>query len=631
MATGGLAGCVAQLGEPWGLRFMNHHDFAFDDTFGETANNADVYEGTAQQLVLDALEGKQGTVMMPPGSRVVLSLAQVRPGSIYEQAAEDIFYGAHGKCVTATLAAAAGYYHWLMGTKAAARLLGYRLSMGQLQATSNDTAQDNAEHNAERRQAGLWNKDAAPRQRVKRYDCLRLVNGVGNNSNAKELVNMVAACRGPAAGNSMQCQENCWTLELDVIRNGCKLGLAVAASKSDLGLLVRGAADTEHSLNTLRHACIMDGQGQAKSSRDGHAAAAALCFVNQFSGGEAGEGFAPGWRPRHQGDAGRNRRPGDPDPVGLDAGMHVVMVGHGGAGCLAKWGMVGDNLVKVPNTTGIPCSCLRSLATGSSSSFSAMAGTVKCGTLCFQPLGVGTNKWGTDPAKYNLSNIKSAFETSLSAGRCVTLLNTAQLYYTSEDCIGLAGNQPYSTPEAMADQLAAAYQRGLVKNVGVSNYDEPALRQMHQLLKDRGVPLVFNEIEFSLLRRLPETNGLLKELDVTVLAWAPLASGRLTCKPCTEQLSDPQTVACLEQMRILAERHKKTVALNWCICKGTVPIPGARTLEQAQENAGALGWQLSTEEVAQLDAVAVDSLGMYNSPEAWHQGSKQWTGFIVLD
>ena len=48
-------------------RFMNHHDFAFDDTFGETANNADVYEGTAQQLVWDALQGKQGTVMMSPG------------------------------------------------------------------------------------------------------------------------------------------------------------------------------------------------------------------------------------------------------------------------------------------------------------------------------------------------------------------------------------------------------------------------------------------------------------------------------------------------------------------------------------------------------------------------------------
>jgi pyridoxine 4-dehydrogenase len=43
------------------------------------------------------------------------------------------------------------------------------------------------------------------------------------------------------------------------------------------------------------------------------------------------------------------------------------------------------------------------------------------------------------------------------------------------------------------------------------------------------------------------------------------------------------------------------VALNWAICKGTLPIPGAKNVEQAQENAGALGWKLTEEEVAQLD------------------------------
>ena len=46
------------------LRFMNHHDFAFDETFGESAGNAEVYDGTARQLVLDCLRGRSGTVMM---------------------------------------------------------------------------------------------------------------------------------------------------------------------------------------------------------------------------------------------------------------------------------------------------------------------------------------------------------------------------------------------------------------------------------------------------------------------------------------------------------------------------------------------------------------------------------------
>jgi diketogulonate reductase-like aldo/keto reductase len=43
------------------------------------------------------------------------------------------------------------------------------------------------------------------------------------------------------------------------------------------------------------------------------------------------------------------------------------------------------------------------------------------------------------------------------------------------------------------------------------------------------------------------------------------------------------------------------VALNWVICKGALPIPGAKKAQQAQENAGALGWKLTDEEVSRLD------------------------------
>jgi len=54
---------------------------------------------------------------------------------------------------------------------------------------------------------------------------------------------------------------------------------------------------------------------------------------------------------------------------------------------------------------------------------------------------------------------------------------------------------------------------------------------------------------------------------------------------------------------ISAERGKTPaqVALNWTICKGTVPIPGAKNAKQAAENLGAMGWRLSLEEVVALD------------------------------
>lgn len=43
------------------------------------------------------------------------------------------------------------------------------------------------------------------------------------------------------------------------------------------------------------------------------------------------------------------------------------------------------------------------------------------------------------------------------------------------------------------------------------------------------------------------------------------------------------------------------VALNWCICKGTLPIPGAKNESQLAEIAGSVGWRLTDGEVAELD------------------------------
>lgn len=58
------------------------------------------------------------------------------------------------------------------------------------------------------------------------------------------------------------------------------------------------------------------------------------------------------------------------------------------------------------------------------------------------------------------------------------------------------------------------------------------------------------------------------------------------------------------------------VALNYTICKGTIPLGGARNPEQARQNAKALGWRLSDAEIAELDAVAlVGKAGLF-----WQHG-----------
>jgi len=175
--------------------------------------------------------------------------------------------------------------------------------------------------------------------------------------------------------------------------------------------------------------------------------------------------------------------------------------------------------------------------------------------------------------------------------------------------------------DAFWDGLADCYQQGLVKNVGVSNYGPQLLKRAHSALKVRGVPLTSNQIQYSLLCRQQETNGALEaalDLNVTTLAYSPLAQGILTGKfsngnlptgPRSSMVRNivPQVTGLLDDLKDIAETRNKTmsqVALNWAMAKGTVPIPGARTIKQAKDNSGALGWFLELDEVARLDKSA---------------------------
>ena len=47
------------------------------------------------------------------------------------------------------------------------------------------------------------------------------------------------------------------------------------------------------------------------------------------------------------------------------------------------------------------------------------------------------------------------------------------------------------------------------------------------------------------------------------------------------------------------------VAINWSICKGAVPIVGAKNVGQVRDNLGALGWRLTAAEVETLDAASL--------------------------
>jgi aryl-alcohol dehydrogenase-like predicted oxidoreductase len=172
--------------------------------------------------------------------------------------------------------------------------------------------------------------------------------------------------------------------------------------------------------------------------------------------------------------------------------------------------------------------------------------------------------------------------------------------------------------DALADALAAAHAQGLVKAVGVSNYSAKETTAMDTALRKRGLRLATNQIEFSLLRTMPEKVGLLetcRQLGVVPLAYSPIGQGRLTGKytaanppPKSRTFSNhpmEEVQKIIEVLRRIGAAHgdrtPSQVALAWIIAKGAIPIPGAKNRRQAEENAGALGWKMDDSEMAALD------------------------------
>jgi len=173
------------------------------------------------------------------------------------------------------------------------------------------------------------------------------------------------------------------------------------------------------------------------------------------------------------------------------------------------------------------------------------------------------------------------------------------------------------------DALADVARAGLVRAVGVSNFNAGQLRRAYRVLASRGIPIACNEVELSLARRGAEKNGTLaacRELGVSMIAYRPLALGQLGVSlSATESrpshgwrklmAAGMRTGAQLAEIvqeigRSHGGKTPAQVALNWVLCKGALPIPGATRVSHLEENSGALGWRLTDAEVAALDAAS---------------------------
>ncbi len=275
--------------------------------------------------------------------------------------------------------------------------------------------------------------------------------------------------------------------------------------------------------------------------------------------------------------------------------------------------------------------------------------------LTVSPLGVGTNKWVYGR---NDDQVLQVFRSSLEAG--VYFFDTAELYGfgKSERLLGeclrrnerpaviaskflpLPGRQlsqaleaslsrlglqtvdvyfvhhPFTRIETLMDQMARAVQQGQVRAVGVSNFSAAQMRRAADRLARYNIPLAANEVQYHLLHRQPEVNGVLdacRELNVALVAYLPLASGRLPAAlsprpPVRASFSagGDKAAELREILQTIAERRGKSVSqvvLNWLLRRDEhiIPIPGTTSAAHALDNAQALTWELDEEEFTSID------------------------------
>jgi aryl-alcohol dehydrogenase-like predicted oxidoreductase len=188
---------------------------------------------------------------------------------------------------------------------------------------------------------------------------------------------------------------------------------------------------------------------------------------------------------------------------------------------------------------------------------------------------------------------------------------------------------PWMSIRTLMNFMTDAYTAGKIRAVGVSNYSADQMRVAHDALARRGIPLASNQVQYSLLHRKPEANGVLdacRDLGVTLIAYFPLASGALTGKYSASgrppglrrymkqfRRKNATTLArVVGLIREIGSGHGKTpsqVALRWLIQhENVLPIPGAMNRDQAAQNAGALHFTLSDSEREALDTATAGAI-----------------------
>ena len=188
-----------------------------------------------------------------------------------------------------------------------------------------------------------------------------------------------------------------------------------------------------------------------------------------------------------------------------------------------------------------------------------------------------------------------------------------------------------SSTAAQMKAMAGLVKDAKIKAVGVSNFGAKRMLEAHRYLAEAGLPLVSNQVHYSLLKRKIETNGVMdaaRERGITIIAYSPLDQGVLTGRfHDNPSLLKSMSVMrkwrgfykdrfleksrpVIEALKEIGAQHAASpaqVALNWLFGahgESVVVIPGATKTAQAASNAASMTFTLTADEIDHLDRVS---------------------------
>ena len=143
----------------------------------------------------------------------------------------------------------------------------------------------------------------------------------------------------------------------------------------------------------------------------------------------------------------------------------------------------------------------------------------------------------------------------------------------------------YSTKESL-EGLQELKDRGLINNIGVSNFEIPHLEKALET-----VDVYANQVEMHPLLPQEELREFCEENDVELVAYSPLARGE---------------VFNVQEIQEVAEKHgvsEAQVSLAWVRQKGAVPIPKASGREHIEDNFESQDLELDDEDMEKIDSI----------------------------